>query len=296
MDTDTHIFITGENTFYYRLEKNSAVIEKADIMENYVEVPSVININGENIPVTGIGKKVFMGNNSLLGVTLPDSVIAMDNWVFAQCQNLRKIVIPNAGVTFGKGVFLDCPALEYVYVGNTENEAKAAAFAAVCNITEWEYIYNCEDTEKWFERWDNTLETYIGKDDEGTANDILGGEEDISKSRDTVVMEKQQKKAELCFLRLHYRENISEAVKNTLLGYLKAHSENSNRAAWQFILKTKPDCLWCYDIMYEAGGINDENRDDIMNTLGKYHIEAKNHIINLISKEDKKDIFAEFIL
>lgn len=237
-----------------------------------------------------------MGNNCLLGVTLPDSVITIDNWGFAQCQNLRKIVIPNAGETFGKGVFLDCPALEYVYVGNTENEAKAAAFAAVCNITEWEYIYNCEDTEKWFERWDNTLETYIGKDDESTANDILGGEEDISKSRDSAVMEKQQKKAELSFLRLYYRENISEIMKTTLLGYLKAHSENSSRAAWQFILKTKPDCLWCYDIMYEAGGINDENRDDIMNTLGKYHIEAKNHIINLISKEDKKDIFAEFIL
>lgn len=304
MNSDTHIFISANNTFYYRLEKNlqrenmekKAVIEKTDIRENYVVVPSAIKINGENIPVTGVEKKAFMGNNGLLGVTLPESVTCLDNWVFAQCQNLRKIVIPNVGVTFGKGVFLDCPALEYIFVGDTENEAKAATFAAVCNIPEWEYIYNCKNTEKWFERWDDTLDTYIRKDDEAATNDILGGEEDISKNRDTAVMEKQQKKAGLCFLRLHYRENLSETMKNTLLTYLRTHSENSRRAAWHFILKTKPDCLWYYDILYEAGGINDKNRDDIMNTLGKYHIEAKNHIINLMSKEDKKDVFDEFIL
>ena len=70
----------------------------------------------EDLPVTGIAKKAFMGKNVLRSVIIPDSVTDIDDQAFYVCKKLKTVIIGKGLKTLGYGTFLECESLESVSV------------------------------------------------------------------------------------------------------------------------------------------------------------------------------------
>lgn len=307
MDNFCGVVNAGKNKIYYSVEKflyqgdvrKRVVVDKAEVGEGVLTIPESICIYGEDIPVMVIGKKAFLGSEDLVGVILPNTITTIDNWAFAQCKNLRKVVILAKEVTYGKGVFSDSDNIDNICMENETENAKSALFAAVCNMTDWGFVYGHMDSDEWFARWDDTLVAYLKKDDlEGSLNQMLGGEEDINKSTLSYVLDKKKLKVKLCFLRLLKEDNIAYKTKRILREYIKAHSKgNELDVSWRFILDNHPDDLRYYKILNESGGITKSNKDHMLSDLGGHHLEAKNYLLNQTTKQEQsEDIFADFAL
>ena len=65
--------------------------------------------------VTEIKPHAFEGCNSLTSVTIPGSVTSIEEYAFYNCSGLTSIVIPDSVTSIGEHVFLGCDALESIY-------------------------------------------------------------------------------------------------------------------------------------------------------------------------------------
>ena len=101
MSMTENICMAGDFRLHYYVEKSfyngevgfQAVIEKGEGCQSTLVIPKFITIDEKNIPVRVIGKKAFLGNPGIVNVTLPKTITSIDNWAFAQCDNLAKIVL-----------------------------------------------------------------------------------------------------------------------------------------------------------------------------------------------------------
>ena len=79
--------------FFYEIETNAdgektATILSYDGMEETLILPESIEIDGETIAVTGIGKYAFYGNRRLKSVFIGKNVVSIANYAFQNCPNL----------------------------------------------------------------------------------------------------------------------------------------------------------------------------------------------------------------
>jgi uncharacterized repeat protein (TIGR02543 family) len=81
----------------------------------------------KNIPVTGIAEKAFDYCENLHNITLPNSLISIDQGAFRNCQNLEGINIPTSVQSIDSSAFENCTGLRSVifeagsrlqYIGN----------------------------------------------------------------------------------------------------------------------------------------------------------------------------------
>ena len=68
-----------------------------------------------------IGGRAFDLCNSLVSVSIPDSVTTICDYAFSECKSLTSITIPNNVTSIGKGVFLFCESLETITVDQRNN-------------------------------------------------------------------------------------------------------------------------------------------------------------------------------
>ena len=82
-----------------------------------VDTSSYVGISSVVIPSTVeyIGAWAFGANPMLKSVTFGSSPITIYDWAFANCPNIKSIVIPNL-FEYGENVFAGCKRLETVYV------------------------------------------------------------------------------------------------------------------------------------------------------------------------------------
>ena len=77
-------------------------------------IPSSVNIDGEQYPVTEINESAFSGCTSLQSVTIPESVTIIGKQAFADCKNLATVIISNPEAVIGEYAFRNTPvANEY---------------------------------------------------------------------------------------------------------------------------------------------------------------------------------------
>ena len=59
----------------------------------------------EGKPVAVLGAEVFMGNDYIKSITIPDTVVSIGNYAFFRCSNLEKVVIPTSVERIGCDAF-----------------------------------------------------------------------------------------------------------------------------------------------------------------------------------------------
>lgn len=97
----------------------------------------VIGLHND-LPVTAIGYRAFMGNRNIETVTF-----GTENWIqefeisaFNGCTKLKEIRLPNSLTTMGIDCFMDCRSLQKVTFGNSLKTIPASAFSNCSSLTE----------------------------------------------------------------------------------------------------------------------------------------------------------------
>ena len=100
----------------YRIDENGATITAAEATLTEANIPSSVEFEGNQYPVTKINEKVFSGNTNLESVTLPESLTTLGSRSFESCQSLKTIKIPSGVTTIPYQCFLECSSLESVTI------------------------------------------------------------------------------------------------------------------------------------------------------------------------------------
>ncbi|MBO7395286.1 MAG: leucine-rich repeat protein [Ruminococcus sp.] len=79
-------------TMVYDIYADHAVLAKYTAAGDKVTIPAEY----QGLPVTAIGEYAFLGNSSIVSVTIPDSVTSIGESAFAMCKNLENISIPTS--------------------------------------------------------------------------------------------------------------------------------------------------------------------------------------------------------
>ena len=95
-----------------------------------VTIPSSIN----NLLVTTIGC-AFAGCTNLTSVTIPGTVISLDDFAFAVCARLTNVTVPGSVTSIGDYAFAECPSLTSVYFAGNAPAVDSTVFLFDNNVT-----------------------------------------------------------------------------------------------------------------------------------------------------------------
>ena len=139
-----------KNGIYYKVEDNEAVVTYCNTTYNSysgsVIVPSMVEKNGVQYPVTSIGPRAFRNCLNLTHVTLPDEIESIGEQAFANCLNLERIDLPRNLKTIGEYAFEECAALRTVSIPASLQRVEAKAFHQCEGLSE----VLVEDLTPWY--------------------------------------------------------------------------------------------------------------------------------------------------
>nr|MCR5129517.1 leucine-rich repeat domain-containing protein [Lachnospiraceae bacterium] len=223
-----------------------------------------------------------------------DTLAQIDDWAFAGCRRLREVTMPRGKL--GKGVFQDCEALRKIRFSDGGTEDAAALLSEVARhdivyLTDLAAVGSAE----WLRQWDAWLLRFLEmSDQEGYSGQVPCGEEDYGTS-DVGSYEsgRRREKAERCLLRLMYPEGIAEGLKERLQKYISDHTKGSaeGEEAWQMLLQKHPEEKEWYRAFAEAGGLHEQNRDQLLGSIPEEYAEMKAFFINYGQEKEKKAVF-----
>ena len=87
--------------------------------ENYsgsIVIPETVNYEDKTYTVDRIGSAAFSRCNALLSVSLPNTLLTIDESAFYDCDGLSSITIPKSVMYVGKQSFANCGALSTIKV------------------------------------------------------------------------------------------------------------------------------------------------------------------------------------
>lgn len=269
-----------------------------------ITIPRTMEINGQEKPVKYIGKKAFLGKQSLRRIELPDTIEQVEDFAFAQCGKLATVVIrkniSNGMSVFGRKVFEDCTSLLDICVGTNEKNSLSALLAAIPVRLYDEHLMSDSNlgTRGWYEKWDNKLFSFILQDDEDGYTDLaLCGEEDIKSDVPEYIRDKRMQKSALCLLRLKNDYMLSPDNRERFTLYLQQHTKGQpSDEAWKVILRDFGDDISYYKLFAQIGCIKPELIDDMIKDIGERFAEAKAYLIGIKQEHNKDDFFADFDL
>ena len=259
--------------------------------------------------VTHIGKKAFLSNKMLRQISMPESVIRIDDWAFAYCTRLHKVILPYHRMEIGQGIFKECFALEQIVdEGADEREQKTAdiayLLAAVMSRLDAFYLFDFENagTDGWLVQWDNRMMSVMEREDsEGFSKMLLCGEEDYGSREnnlDYYMEQRRREKVRLAMLRLMHDYRLDSSVRGKLETYLMAHIKGQQtEETWKVILEERGDELQYYRFLTDLGGVNADNFQAMMEDMGESHTEMKAYLMKYHSERHKgENAFAAFEL
>ena len=100
----------------YWFNEKEAMVAAADSSLTKVNIPSVVEFEGNQYLVTKINDKVFSGNTNLTVVALPESLTTLGIRTFEGCKSLKTIKIPSKVTAIPDRCFVYCSSLESVTI------------------------------------------------------------------------------------------------------------------------------------------------------------------------------------
>src|SRR5580692_10509471 len=70
----------------------------------YVDIPATYN----GYPVTDIGNSAFLNQSNITSVTMPNSVVIIDDGAFGSCSALTSVTFGSSVTSIGVGAFGSC--------------------------------------------------------------------------------------------------------------------------------------------------------------------------------------------
>lgn len=106
--------IVEYNNGYYELNRTN---KKCSLINYHgtsssVTIPSTVN----DCSVTEIMSYSFQNNSSIVTVTVPKTVIKIDDYAFYNCQNFKKLIYKNSNMKWGYS-FVECPKFQSITLG-----------------------------------------------------------------------------------------------------------------------------------------------------------------------------------
>lgn len=296
---------TEQGVLQYGIYGETAQIVGYRGKDTELVIPAVI----DGCAVTHIGKKAFLSNKMLRQISLPESIERIDDWAFAYCAKLNKVILPYHRMEIGQGIFKECFDLEQIVdEGADERERKttdiAYLLAASMSILDAFYLFDFENAgnDDWISQWDNRMQTVMGREDvEGFSKMLLCGEEDYGSKEnnlDYYTEQRRREKVRLAMLRLMHDYGLADSIRAKLEEYLLAHIKGcQTEETWQVILEEYGDDLKYYQFLTDLGGVSAANFQAMMEDMGESHTEMKAYLMKYHSERHKsEDVFAVFEL
>ncbi len=305
MRTQIKEWNTPHGILQYCVDGDRIIISGYQGKDVGLKIPAML----EGCAVTHIGKKAFLSNKMLKEIALPESVVRIDDWAFAYCDRLAKIVLPYHRMEIGQGIFKDCFSLEQIAderadEGGKKTEDIAYLLAAVMSRLDAFYLFDFENagTTGWLVQWDGRMQSIMDREDsEGFSKMLLCGEEDYGSKENNLDYYKEQRRREkvrLAMLRLMHDYGLDKGVREKLKEYLLAHIKGEEtEETWKVVVEEYGDDLRYYRFLTELGAVNEHNFQAIMEDMGERHTEMKAYLMKYYSEHyAKEDAFAMFEL
>ena len=99
-----------------------------------LEIPESIKSNGKKYQVSSIGEALRESN--VTSVVIPNTVTAIDNYAFDNCQELTNVRLPEELVSIGDYSFVNCTSLASLTVPKTVKSLGKEVFHGCTNLTD----------------------------------------------------------------------------------------------------------------------------------------------------------------
>ena len=105
---------------------------------NITDIESWCNINFQsyNSNPLNYAKNLYLNGSLVTNLTIPDSIINIENYAFYNCVSLTEITIPNSVVNIGESSFSGCASLASITIPNNVETIGQNAFYKCVNLTE----------------------------------------------------------------------------------------------------------------------------------------------------------------
>ena len=296
---------TEHGVLQYAVNGESAEIQGYRGKDTELVIPAVI----DDCAVTCIGKKAFLSNKMLRQITLPESVVRIDDWAFAYCAKLNKVILPYHRMEIGQGIFKGCFNLEQIVdecADERESRTTDIAYLLAASMSRLDafYLFDFENagTADWLVQWDSRMMSVMEREDsEGFSKMLLCGEEDYGSKEnnlDYYTEQRRRDKVRLAMLRLMHDYGLEDSVRTKLESYLLAHIKGQQtEETWKVILEEYGDELKYYQFLTGLGGVNADNFQPMMDDMGESHTEMKAYLMKYHSEQlRQEDVFAAFEL
>lgn len=296
---------TQQGALQYRIIDNQAEIIAYRGKDMEVTIPDQV----ESCPVIGIGKKAFLSNKMIKQITLPDSIRHIDDWAFAYCTKLNKMILPYHNMEIGQGIFKECDSLDQIIDEQGDMSSKriidtAYLLAATMSRLDAFYLFDFENAgmDSWFVQWDARMLYLMSLDDaEGFSKMLLCGEEDYGSKEnnlDYYMEQKRRSKVRLAMLRLMHDYGLTQEARSILRGYLLAHNKGqATEETWRVVLEEHGDDKEYYQFLIDLGCVTGGVFQDMMSDMGEKHTEMKAFLMRYHSSlKEEQDAFAAFAL
>ena len=120
--------VTEQGTFYFEeAEGETAILVKYNgkaTKDDHVVIPATFN--GRDVAV--IGEKAFYSLAAIVEVTIPDTVVKIDDFAFARCTELTAINLPAGLLEIDDYAFAECDKLASIQFGSSLKTIGEKAF------------------------------------------------------------------------------------------------------------------------------------------------------------------------
>jgi len=122
--------IVPEGLLYETVNRRSITITKYIGYDTSVNIPASIG----GLPVTVIGRYAFSGCSELTSITIPSSVVNIENSAFSNCVKLKNIIIPSSVVSIGDSAFFGCEIMTNIDIPSSVTSIGRSAFIFCENL------------------------------------------------------------------------------------------------------------------------------------------------------------------